>query len=85
MCHVRRASVRDLHVRTSELVREASQGNVIVIERRGRPVVELRPLSARPILSAQRKSRLLASMSKLWARLPRVGDSAAIIGEDRTR
>src|SRR2546430_747847 len=35
-----RVSVRDLHIRTSELVREAAEGNVIVIERRGEPIAD---------------------------------------------
>jgi prevent-host-death family protein len=37
------ASIRDLHIRTSELVREAADGTVITIERRGEPVAELQP------------------------------------------
>jgi antitoxin (DNA-binding transcriptional repressor) of toxin-antitoxin stability system len=41
-----KASVRDLHILTSELVRDAAGGAVIVIERRGEPVAELRPISA---------------------------------------
>jgi antitoxin (DNA-binding transcriptional repressor) of toxin-antitoxin stability system len=31
------ASIRDLHIRTSELVREAADGAVIVMERHGEP------------------------------------------------
>ena len=33
---MRRTSVRELHIHTSKLVREASDGGNIVIERRGR-------------------------------------------------
>jgi antitoxin (DNA-binding transcriptional repressor) of toxin-antitoxin stability system len=40
-----KASVRDLHIRTSELVRAAAEGAVIIIERRGRPVAELRAIT----------------------------------------
>jgi prevent-host-death family protein len=50
MCHNQRmktASTRDLHIRTSELVREAADGAVILIERRGQPVAELHPISKR--------------------------------------
>ena len=39
------ASIRDLHIRTSELVREAADGSVILIELRGQPVAEPRPVS----------------------------------------
>ena len=35
MQHMRKASIRDLHIRTSEIVREAAEVAVIVIERRG--------------------------------------------------
>ena len=35
---MRKASIRDLHIRTSELVREAAEGMVILIERRGEAV-----------------------------------------------
>ena len=43
---MRKTSVRELHIHTSELVREAAEGGVIVIERRGEPVAELRPVTA---------------------------------------
>lgn len=44
MQQMKTASIRDLHIRTSELVREAADGAVIVIQRRGQPVAELRPI-----------------------------------------
>jgi prevent-host-death family protein len=46
MDHVRKASIRDLHIHTSELLREAEDGVVVMIGRRGEPVSELRPLAA---------------------------------------
>ena len=74
-----KASVRDLHIRTSELVRDAAGGAVIVIERRGEPVAELRPIS-------KKKKVKLPLMTKLWAKLPRLSsDSTDIISEDRDR
>lgn len=33
MKHMRKTSVRELHIHPSELVREAEQGGIIVIER----------------------------------------------------
>ncbi len=78
-------SVRELHIHTSKLVREAAEGDVIVIERRGEPVAELRPLSPQPRIPAAKKARIFASMEKLWTRMPRVGDSGKIIEEDRDR
>lgn len=81
---MRKTSIRELHIRTSELVREAAEGMVIVIERRGEPVAELRPLSA-PGMPAAKKKRLFSSMEKIWARLPESTDSTTVIEEDRNR
>jgi antitoxin (DNA-binding transcriptional repressor) of toxin-antitoxin stability system len=58
---------------------------VIVIERRGQPVAELRPLTAPARMPAGRKARIFESMHEVWARMPEVGDSARIIEEDRDR
>jgi prevent-host-death family protein len=75
---MRKASVRDLHIRTSELIREAADGTVIVIERRGEPVAELRPLSR------TRPKPKLPDMSRYWKKFPKVaGDSARFLEEDR--
>ena len=72
------ASIRDLHIRTSELVREAAEGGVIVIERRGEPVAELRP-----IVKKRPKPRL-PDMTALWRRFPAVhADSGRFLEEDR--
>jgi len=76
---MKKASVRDLHIRTSELVRDAAGGAVIVIERRGEPVAELRPISTK-------KKVKLPIMTELWAKLPQFsGDSTDIVSEDRDR
>ncbi len=72
------ASIRDLHIRTSELVREAADGTVIVIERWGEPVAELRPISKK------RAQRRLPDMSEFWRRFPPVStDSGRFLEEDR--
>ena len=78
-------SVRELHIHTSELVREAAEGSVIVIKRRGEPVAELRPITAPVRMDASKKARLFAAMEKIWARMPQVGDSTTILEEDRNR
>ena len=73
-----RTSIRDLHIRTSELVRQAAEGAVIVIERRGEPVAELRPISKKA------KRTRLPDLTDLWRRMPSVkGDSGRILEEDR--
>ena len=69
---MKKASVHDLHLRTSELVRSAA-----VVERRGEPVAEVRPVS-------KKTKAKLPRMTKLWAKLPQLsGDSTDIISEDR--
>jgi prevent-host-death family protein len=82
---MRKTSVRELHIHTSELVREAAEGSVIVVERRGEPVAELRPITAPPRMPGAKKARIFDSMREVWARMPQVGDSTKIIEEDRDR
>jgi antitoxin (DNA-binding transcriptional repressor) of toxin-antitoxin stability system len=82
---MRTASVRELHIDTSKLVREAAEGGIIVIERRGEPVAELRPITAPPRLAAAKKARIFKSMGRIWARMPRVSDSTKMIEDDRSR
>ncbi|HTA44036.1 MAG TPA: type II toxin-antitoxin system prevent-host-death family antitoxin [Bryobacteraceae bacterium] len=82
---MRKASIRDLHIHTSELVREAAEGSVIVIERRGEPVAELRPLTNGGKLTPAARKRIWTQMEKIWARMPQVPDSSRIIEEDRSR
>jgi prevent-host-death family protein len=82
---MRKTSVRDLHIHTSELVHEAAEGTVIVIERRGEPVAELRPISGPPHMPDEKKTRIFDSMQELWARMPQFEDSTDIIAEDRNR
>ena len=82
---MRKTSVRDLHIHTSKLVREAEEGGVILIERRGEPVAELRPVTAPLRIAADKRARIFDDMRRLWARMPQVGDSATIVEEDRNR
>lgn len=71
-------SIGELHIRTAELVREAANGSVVVIECRGKPVAELRPLSktsTRPPLP---------DLSELWRRFRQVAaDSGRFLEEGR--
>ncbi len=71
-------SIRELHIHTSALVREAAEGEVIIIERRGEPVAELRP-----ILKQTPKKRL-PDMREVWRRMPSVAaDTGRFLEEDR--
>ena len=85
MWNMRTTSVRELHIHTSKLVREAADGGVIVIERRGEPVAELRPITAPQRMAAAKKAQIFTSMRKIWAKMPPVGDSTKIIEDDRNR
>ena len=82
---MRKTSVRELHIHTSELVRQAAEGGTIVIERRGEPVAELRPITAPSRMPGAKKAQIFDSMREIWARMPQVGDSTKIIEEDRDR
>ncbi len=73
------ASIRDLHIRTSELVREAAAGTVIVIKRRGEPVAELRPLSKKTATTPR-----LPDLKEFWESMPSVPvESGRFLEEDR--
>jgi prevent-host-death family protein len=75
---MKKASVRDLHIRTSELIREVAGGEVIVIERRGEPVAELRPFPPPPTKVK------LPDMTRYWKSFPKVpADSGKYLEEDR--
>ncbi len=82
---MRKASIRDLHIRTSELVREAAEGSVIVIERRGEPVAELRPIGTTDRLTPATKKRILAEMARARASMPVSDNITRFIEEDRNR
>lgn len=40
-----KTSVRDLHLKTSALIKEVAKGQTYIIESRGVPVAELRPIT----------------------------------------
>jgi prevent-host-death family protein len=82
---MRKTSVRELHIHTSELVREAAEGGVIVIERRGEPVAELRPFAGPSSMPDGKKAQIFDAMREIWARMLQVSDSTKIVEEDRDR
>ena len=49
MCHMEKASVRDLHLKTSAMIKNVARGQSYVIESRGVPVAELRPITEKRI------------------------------------
>jgi prevent-host-death family protein len=78
LCHMRaKVSVRDLHLKTSEILRRVSDGDTFVIEKHGTPIAEIRPL-------AQKETARMPDREKLLRSLPRVKiDSGAILEQDR--
>lgn len=78
MGRMERASVRDLHLKTSALIKNVVQGQAYVIESRGVPVAELRPITVR------RPTNKLPDREAFIRTLPRAGtDTGKILEEDR--
>lgn len=76
---MRKATLRELHLNTSSIIREVEEGQVFVIQKQGVPVAELRPLAARP------PTRGFPDMEAFLARFPKVRtDSGRILEEDRS-
>ena len=81
MCHMERTTVRELHLNTSGLIRNVVEGRTSVVELRGKPVAELRPMVA-----ARKRGRPLPDREAFIRRLPiSKTDSGRILEEDRIR
>jgi len=79
MWHMERTTARELHLQTSRILDRVAKGEAFVIERRGTPVAELRPLQDLP-RCAPFPPDLLAKL----ARFPKVKtDSGRFLEEDR--
>jgi antitoxin (DNA-binding transcriptional repressor) of toxin-antitoxin stability system len=74
---MKRATVRELHLQTSALVRAVAEGESFIIEKSGVPVAELRPLEKAP-------ARRLPNREAIISKMPRVGDSGRILEDDRS-
>jgi len=79
MCHMRKkATLRELHLRTSEIVKRVADGETFVIVKQGAPVAELRPFQR------QLRSSPLPDREEFLTSLPLVKtDSGRILEEDR--
>ena len=76
---MKKASMRELHHNTSAILREVSEGQVFVIEKRGNPVAELRPFHLVP------PTRRLPNREKLLAEFPQISiDSGRVLEQDRS-
>lgn len=75
---MKKASVRDLHLRTSSILEEVAGGQPFIIEKRGVPIAEIRPLGG------ELPNAPFPDREALIKKLPRVKtDSGRILEEDR--
>ncbi len=70
--------MRELHLNTSEIVRQVANGDTIIIEKHGAPVAEIRPIDASP------RTPGMPDIEAFIESLPEVTDSGRILEQDRT-
>jgi prevent-host-death family protein len=78
---MKKASIRDLHMRTGALVQEAADGEVIVIEKHGVPVAELRQIRKKTVGEAFQE----LERSGYFKKMPKTNFIDRFISEDRDR
>ena len=78
MCHMKRTTVRELHLQTSAIVKAVLAGESYIVEKSGVPAAELGPLS-----QPSGKRRML-NREAILSKMPRVPDSGRILEEDRS-
>ena len=71
------STVREITLKTSEIVRQVAEGESFIIEKRGIPVAEIRPISYRPAPRMPDREALIMSG-------PETPDSGLILEQDRT-
>jgi len=74
---MRSSTVRELHLKTSDIVRAVAAGESFIIENRGVPVAEIRPITDKPAPRMPNREALIMSG-------PETMDSGLILEQDRT-
>ncbi|MGP0076105.1 MAG: type II toxin-antitoxin system Phd/YefM family antitoxin [Bryobacteraceae bacterium] len=74
---MKRATVRELHLQTSAIVKAVAEGESFIIEKSGVPIAELRPF--RQLLPTRR----MPDREAIIAKMKRAGDSGRILEEHR--
>jgi antitoxin (DNA-binding transcriptional repressor) of toxin-antitoxin stability system len=74
---MRSSTVRELHLKTSDIVRQVAAGESFIIEKRGVPVAEIRPITDKPAPRMPNREALIMSG-------PETMDSGLILEQDRT-
>ena len=69
--------MRELHLKTSDIVRRVAEGESFIIEKRGVPVAEIRPITPRAEVRMPDREALIMS-------LPETADSGLMLEQDRT-
>ena len=77
-----RVSIRDLHLKTGELVRRAALGEGVVVTERGRPLASIVPVRPGDLGTPFGERRTLPEFDALPAT---TGDSTKYVSEDRDR
>ena len=80
--HVERVSIRDLHLKTGELVRRAALGEGVVVTERGHPVASIIPVRPGDLGTPFSERRTLPEFDALPFTS---GDSTKYVSEDRDR
>ncbi len=70
------STVRELHLKTSEIVRQVVAGESFIIQKRGVPVAEIRPISDQPKPHMPNREALIMGG-------PETMDSGTILEQDR--
>ncbi|HEY1770997.1 MAG TPA: type II toxin-antitoxin system prevent-host-death family antitoxin [Chthoniobacterales bacterium] len=78
-------SIRELHEKTGQWVRQAGAHEQIVITERGRPVAALAPYRLPEHRDRFRDRRVLPAYRKLRGKLARGAESTALLSADRDR
>lgn len=78
MCHMKRTTVRELHLQTSAIVKAVVEGESYIVEKSGVPVAEIRPYEPLP------PTRRMPNREAIISKMKRVGDSGRILEEDRS-
>jgi len=79
---MKKVSIRDLHLRTGSVVQEAAEGEVIIIEKRGVAVAELRRVRSKRTIGEVFRER---ERTGFFKNLPKGNWADRFISEDRDR
>lgn len=85
MSHMKQVSLRELHEKTGDLIRDARRLGGLIVTDRGAPIARIEPVDARPAPNPFRSRKVLSAYRRLFrsGRLGRGTDSTRIVSEGR--